>query len=449
MTDERDPAAPEATLSLPILPLRNSVLFPQVVIPLAVGRERSIALIKEAANAERNIAIVTQREAETDEPTEADIYRVGTSARILKVVKISNDNFSVIIQGQERIRLRSVTQEQPFLAGDFEVIEEDDTRDVEVDALFMNLKNTAKQVVKYIPEMPREAVQMIDSVEEPVQLCDFVAANMDITTEEKQQILGKIDLKERLKLVVTYLTRQLEVARVSDRIQSQIKEEIDRNQKEYYLRQQYKAIREQLGEIDGDSSELDELETQIGDKELPEEVQKVVDKQFRRLQQMQPASSEYGVVRTYVETLLDVPWLEYTEDNLDIVNAREVLDADHYGLDKVKERLIEFLAVRSLRDDMKGPILCLIGPPGVGKTSLGKSVAKALGREFVRIALGGVHDEAEIRGHRRTYVGALPGRIVQALRKAKTANPVIMLDEIDKVSRDFRGDPQSALEVLD
>lgn len=450
MTDERDPAAPEATLSLPILPLRNSVLFPQVVIPLAVGRERSIALIKEAANADKNIAIVTQREAETDEPTEADIYRVGTSARILKVVKISNDNFSVIIQGQERIRLRSVTQEQPFLAGDFEVIEEDDTRDVEVDALFMNLKNTAKQVVKYIPEMPREAVQMIDSVEEPVQLCDFVAANMDITTEEKQQILGKIDLKERLKLVVTYLTRQLEVARVSDRIQSQIKEEIDRNQKEYYLRQQYKAIREQLGEIDGDSGELDELETRIGDKELPEEVQKVVDKQFRRLQQMQPASSEYGVVRTYVETLLDVPWLEYTEDNLDIVNAREVLDADHYGLDKVKERLIEFLAVRSLRDDMKGPILCLIGPPGVGKTSLGKSVAKALGREFVRIALGGVHDEAEIRGHRRTYVGALPGRIVQALRKAKTANPVIMLDEIDKVSRDFRGDPQSALlEVLD
>lgn len=450
MTEERDPNAPDAGVRFPILPLRNSVLFPQVVIPLAVGRDKSIALIKAAAGTEQRIAIVTQREAEVEDPTEAELYRVGTSARILKVVKISNDNYSVIIQGQDRIRLKAVTQEEPYLVGEFELLEEDSERDIEVEALFRNLKTTAKQVVKYIPEMPREAVQMIDSVDEPVQLCDFVAANMEIATEEKQQILGKVDLKERLRLVVTYLTRQLEVARVSDKIQSQIKEEIDRNQKEYYLRQQFKAIKEQLGEMDGDSGELDELEARLAEKKLPEEVEKVVEKQMRRLQQMQPASSEYGVVRTYVETLLDIPWLDTTEDILDIKHAREILDADHYGLDKVKERLIEFLAVRRLRDDMKGPILCLIGPPGVGKTSLGKSVARALGREFVRISLGGVHDEAEIRGHRRTYVGALPGRIVQALRKAKTANPVIMLDEIDKVGRDFRGDPQSALlEVLD
>ena len=437
-------------LELPVLPLRNSVLFPQVVIPLAVGREKSIALIKDAAKRDSRIAIFTQRESEIEEPGEADLYRVGTSARILKVVKIAHDNSSVIIQGQERIRLRGVTQVEPYLIGEFEVLEEVLERDVEVDALFMNLKNTAKQVVKYIPEMPREAVQMIDSVNEPVQLCDFVAANMDITTEEKQLILGKVDVKERLRLVVTYLTRQLEVAKVSDKIQTQIKEEIDKNQKEYYLRQQFKAIKEQLGELEGEGGELDDLAKRIESKEMPEDVEKVVRKQFSRLQQMQPASSEYGVVRTYVETLLDIPWLETTADQLDIQNARAILDSDHFGLDRVKERLVEFLAVRKLRADMKGPILCLIGPPGVGKTSLGKSVAKSLGREFVRIALGGVHDEAEIRGHRRTYVGALPGRIVQALRKAKTSNPVIMLDEIDKVGRDFRGDPQSALlEVLD
>jgi ATP-dependent Lon protease len=450
MSDDSTFPAGSELLEMPILPLRNAVLFPQVVIPLAVGREKSIALIKEAAKREQRIAIVTQRESDEDDPTEADLYRVGTSARIMKVVKIAQDNFSVIIQGLERIRLRGVSQTEPYLVGEFEVLSDDFERDVEVDALFMNLRNTAKQVVKYIPEMPREAVQMIDQVTDPAHLCDFVAANMDITTEEKQLILGKVDIKERLKLVVTYLSRQLEVAKVSDKIQSQIKEEIDRNQKEYYLRQQFKAIKEQLGEMDGEGGELDDLMRRIEAKNLPEEVEKVIKKQYNRLQQMQPASSEYGVVRTYVETLLDIPWTETTEDNLDIRHARTVLDQDHFGLDKVKERLIEFLAVRKLREDMKGPILCLIGPPGVGKTSLGKSIAKALGREFVRISLGGVHDEAEIRGHRRTYVGALPGRIVQALRKAKTANPVLMLDEIDKVGRDFRGDPQSALlEVLD
>ncbi len=440
----------QSLLTLPILPLRHAVLFPQVVIPLAVGRERSINLIRDAANAEARIAIVTQREADTDDPNEADLYRVGVSARIVKVVKIAHDNYSVIIQGQERIRLRSVTRTDPYLTGEFEEVSDEFERDVEIDALFMNLKSTAKQVVKYIPEMPREAAQMIEQVSDPVQLADFVAANMDITTEEKQQILGKTDVKERIKLVVTFLTRQLEVAKVSDKIQTQIKEEIDKNQREYYLRQQYKAIKEQLGEIDGDGNELEDLESRINAKSMPDDVAKVVKKQFNRLQQMQPASSEYGVTRTYVETLLDLPWSEATDDNLEIAHARAILDEDHYGLDKVKERLVEFLAVRKLRADMKGPILCLVGPPGVGKTSLGRSVAKALGRKFVRISLGGVHDEAEIRGHRRTYVGALPGRIVQALRKAGTVNPVVMLDEIDKVGRDFRGDPQSALlEVLD
>jgi ATP-dependent Lon protease len=450
MTDEvQSETIEDGVTKLPILPIRNTVLFPHVVIPIQVGRPSSIELIKEAATGDTPVAVVTQREPDVEQPGEADLYRIGTSAQILKVVKIADDSYSVILRGESRIRLKSVDKDEPYLVGEFEYIEPEFERDVEIDALFMNLKSTAKQVVKYLPDMPREADQMIDSVEDPVRLADFVASNMDLDTEEKQQLLGKLDVAERLKLVVTYLTRQLEVARVSDQIQNQIKEEIDKSQQEYYLRQQYKAIREQLGELD-DSGEVEDLEARVEEKDLPEEVEEVCLKELSRLRQMQPASSEYGVVRTYVETLLDIPWRETTEDNLDIGHAREVLDDDHYGLEKVKDRLIEFLAVRKLRDDMRGPILCLVGPPGVGKTSLGQSVARALGREYVRISLGGVHDEAEIRGHRRTYVGALPGRIIQALRKAETANPVLMLDEIDKVGRDFRGDPQSALlEVLD
>jgi ATP-dependent Lon protease len=438
---------------LSILPLRNTVLFPQVVVPLAVGRPKSVKLIEDAVQTEKPIAILTQKNPETDEPGLDDMYWVGTVARILKVVKIASDNYSVIIQGQSRIRLEELKQEDPFFVGEFEVLEEEEKSpedDVEIEALFMNLKSTAKQVVKFIPEMPKEASQMVDGVNDPGQLCDFVAANMDISTEEKQSILETVDLQERLKTVVTLLARQLEVLRVSDKIQNQIKEEIDKNQREYYLRQQLKAIKEQLGELDGEGGDLEDLAQAIEETDLPEEVQETCRKQLNRLRMMQPASSEYGVTRTYLETLLDVPWMIETEDKLNITGARKILDEDHYDLDKVKKRIVEYLAVRQLKDDMKGPILCLVGPPGVGKTSLGKSVARALGRKFVRISLGGVHDESEIRGHRRTYVGALPGRIVQGLRKAGTNNPVFMLDEIDKVGRDFRGDPSAALlEVLD
>jgi ATP-dependent Lon protease len=451
MTDEksRSAAEPEEML-LPVLPLRNSVLFPQVVIPLAVGRPKSIRLIEDAVERRATIAIVTQRRQEVDDPTEGDIYALGTSARILKVVKIAGDNYSVIIQGQSRIRLKEVSQEEPFMQARFEVLPEDKARTVEVEALFRNLKDTAKEVVKFIPEMPKEAGQMVDSVDEPGQLCDFVAANMDIPTDEKQKILETVNLKERLEMVVRLLVRQLEVLKVSDKIQTQIKEEIDKNQREYYLRQQLKAIKDQLGDLDSEGNDLEEIARAIEEKDLPEEVNKQARKQLDRLRLMQPASSEYGVTRTYLETLLDLPWSHGTQDNLDITASRAVLDEDHYGLERVKKRIIEYLAVRKLKQDMKGPILCLAGPPGVGKTSLGRSVARALGRKFVRISLGGVHDESEIRGHRRTYVGALPGRIIQGLRKAGTNNPVFMLDEIDKIGRDFRGDPSSALlEVLD
>ncbi|MFB6375726.1 MAG: LON peptidase substrate-binding domain-containing protein, partial [Bradymonadaceae bacterium] len=446
MADEHDSNFDlEGIHDFPMLPLRNTVLFPQVVVPIAVGRPKSVALIEEAVDQEQPIAVLTQRDPDIDDPTVDDMYTVGTVARILKVVKIAEDNYSVIIQGQKRIQLQEMHQEQPYFEGEFEILEPEDEvtpeDQVEIEALFMNLKSTAKQVVKFIPEMPKEASQMVEGVTDPGQLCDFVAANMDIETEEKQEILTTLELKDRLETVVTMLARQLEVLRVSDKIQNQIKEEIDKNQREYYLRQQLKAIKEQLGELDGEGGDLGDLEQQVEEADLPEEVEETCKKQLSRLRRMQPASSEYGVTRTYVETLVDIPWNEQTEDKLDIDRAREILDEDHYDLEKVKERIIEFLAVRQLKEDMSGPILCLIGPPGVGKTSLGRSVARALGREFVRISLGGIHDESEIRGHRRTYVGALPGRIVQGLRKAGTNNPVFMLDEIDKVGQDFRGDP--------
>ncbi|TXD37596.1 endopeptidase La [Lujinxingia vulgaris] len=452
---ESTPQEPmEKNQDLALLPLRNTVLFPQVVVPLAVGRPKSVRLIEDAVKNEKPIAVLTQRNADTDDPVASDLYEIGTVARILKVVKIANDNYSVIIQGQKRIRLNEITQEEPYFIGNFDVLEPEAElsaeQQVEIEALFLNLKSTAKQVVKFIPEMPKEASQMVDGVNDPGQLCDFVVANMENTPEEKQAILETVDLKERLTKVVTLLARQLEVLRVSDKIQSQIKEEIDKNQREYYLRQQLKAIKEQLGELDGEGGDLEDIAQAIEEANLPKEVEEVCRKQMNRLRMMQPASSEYGVTRTYLETLLDIPWSKSTEDKLNIQESRTILDEDHYDLDKVKKRIIEYLAVRKLKNDMKGPILCLVGPPGVGKTSLGRSVARALGRKFVRISLGGVHDESEIRGHRRTYVGALPGRIVQALRKAGTNNPVFMLDEVDKIGRDFRGDPSAALlEVLD
>ncbi|MEZ4460402.1 MAG: LON peptidase substrate-binding domain-containing protein [bacterium] len=322
---------------LAILPLRNTVLFPQVVVPLAVGRPKSVRLIEDAVKAEKPIAILTQRNADTDDPASDDLYDVGTVARILKVVKIASDNYSVIIQGQARIRLDALTQEEPFFSGSFTYLEDDGKANaedqVEIEALFMNLKSTAKQVVKFIEEMPKEASQMVDGVNDPGQLCDFVAANMDITPEEKQSILETVNLKERLKTVVTLLARQLEVLRVSDKIQSQIKEEIDKNHREYYLRQQLKAIKEQLGELDGEGNDLEDIASAIEETELPDDVKEVCRKQLNRLRMMQPASSEYGVTRTYLETLLDIPWKIATDDHLNIREAQVILDEDHYDLE--------------------------------------------------------------------------------------------------------------------
>ncbi|MCA9574778.1 MAG: endopeptidase La [Polyangiales bacterium] len=436
---------------LPVLPIRNAVLFPGAVAPFDVGRPRSVALVEDIESADQPvIAIFAQRDPSTDDPVEGDLYPVGVAARVLKALKHSSGNYSLILQGLVRIRLEHVVEEEPYLKARISRLDEIPTDDVESEALAMSLRDIAKQVVQLMPELPREANSLLDSIQEPGQLADLVAANLDAPVEDKAQLLETVDAKERIRKVLRLLTRQLEILKMRERINSQIKEEMGKNQREYVLRQQLKAIKEELGEEDGDQGDLDVVEERIAKASLPSEADKVARKQLKRLRQMQVGSAEYTVVRTYIDWLLDIPWTRETTDNLDIAAVRKVLDEDHSGLDKVKKRIVEYLAVRKLKKDKKGPILCLIGPPGVGKTSLGRSVSRALGRKFHRISLGGVHDEAAIRGHRRTYVGALPGQIIQGMKKTGTINPIFMLDEIDKVGHDFRGDPAAALlEVLD
>lgn len=436
---------------LALLPIRNAVLFPGAVAPFDVGRAKSVALV-EALEADEQpvIGIFTQRDPSTDDPETHELFPVGVAARVLKALRHSSGNYSLILQGLARVRLGETLQTEPFLKVRVSQLPQDDAEDVEGEALAMSLRDIAKQVIQLMPELPREAASLIDSIQEPGQLADLVAANLDAPIAEKAQLLDTLDAKERIRKVLRLLTRQLEILKMRERINSQIKEEMGKNQREYVLRQQLKAIKEELGEEEGDSGDLDAVEERLAAAQLSPEGDEVARKQLKRLRSMQVGSAEYTVVRTYIDWLLDVPWSQETEDNLDVATVRSVLEEDHAGLDKVKKRIVEYLAVRKLKRDKKGPILCLLGPPGVGKTSLGRSVARALGRKFVRISLGGVHDEAAIRGHRRTYVGALPGQIIQGMKKAGTVNPVFMLDEIDKIGHDFRGDPSAALlEVLD
>ncbi|HEU4409647.1 MAG TPA: endopeptidase La [Polyangiaceae bacterium] len=436
---------------LPVLPIRNAVLFPGAVAPFDVGREKSVALVEDIDNLPSPvIAIFAQRDPSTDDPGQEDLYPVGCAARVLKALKHSSGNYSLILQGLTRIRLEHVTANAPYLKSKIRKLEEEAVSDVEAEALAMSLRDIAKQVIHLMPELPREAASLIDSIQAPGALADLVAANLDAPVEEKAQLIETVETKDRIRKVLRLLTRQLEILKMRERINSQIKEEMGKNQREYVLRQQLKAIKEELGEDDGDQGDLDGLEERIVKANLPNEAESVAKKQLKRLRSMQVGSAEYTVVRTYLDWILDIPWTNATTDNMDIGAVRRVLDEDHYGLEKVKKRILEYLAVRKLKPDKKGPILCLIGPPGVGKTSLGRSIARALGRRYERASLGGVHDEAAIRGHRRTYVGALPGQIVQKMKKAGTVNPVIMLDEVDKLGHDFRGDPSSALlEVLD
>src|SRR4051812_22760997 len=457
---KKQPAAPgtpapisreEIPQVLPILPLRNSVFFPGGVLPLAVGRQKTIALIKDAVRDDQVIGVVTQRKAEEEDPGAADLHSMGTVARIVKLLKMGEDNYSLVVQGISRFRVLGLVQESPYLKARIEVVEEQPEGDVEVEALGINLKKLAREVIELMPELPAAATELVESITHPGHLSDLIAANVDVPIEEKQAVLETVDLKARMKLVLELLNRKREILKLSNKIDSQVKGEMSKTQREYYLRQQLKAIKEELGDLtEEDEEDLDELAERIKKAGLPPDVEKVAAKELNRLKTIPAASSEYTVARTYLEWIADLPWSKKSEDNLDIANARQVLDTDHYDIQKVKKRILEYLAVRKLKNDMRGPILCLVGPPGVGKTSLGQSIARSVGRKFVRLSLGGVRDEAEIRGHRRTYVGALPGRFIQSMKKAGTRNPVMMLDEIDKLGADFRGDPSAALlEVLD
>jgi len=436
---------------LPVLPIRNAVLFPGAVAPFDVGREKSVALVEDVDNLGAPIiAIFAQKDSATDDPGQEDLYQYGCAARVLKALKHSSGNYSLILQGISRIKLEKMHQTAPYLKAKIQRLDETSSNEVEAEALAMSLRDIAKQVIQLMPELPREAGSLIDSIQAPGALADLVAANLDAQIEEKAKIIETTEVNERIRMVLRLLTRQLEVLRMRERINSQIKEDMGKNQREYVLRQQLKAIKEELGEDEGDQGDLDGLEERIVKANLPNEAEGVAKKQLKRLRAMQVGSAEYTVVRTYLDWILDIPWHHQTQDVMEIAAVRKILDEDHYGLEKVKKRILEYLAVRKLKQDKKGPILCLLGPPGVGKTSLGRSIARSLGRKFHRISLGGVHDEAAIRGHRRTYVGALPGQLIQGMKKAGTINPVFMLDEVDKIGHDFRGDPAAALlEVLD
>ena len=437
--------------ALPLLPLRNGVFFPGGVITLNVGRPKSIALIKDADPAKTLLAIITQKDPEIEDPTEEDLYRVGTLAQILKIQKTGRSTYSLMVQGIRRITLDEITAEDPYWLATVNEIDEDGEEDeVTINALDQTLRKVAREVIKLTPELPRGADKMLSEIKEPGQLADMVASTLDISLEDKMRVLSTFSTKERLETTLEMLSRIKEVLSVRKEIENHLRDDVAKSQRETILRQQLKAIQKELGEDDYKTSDIEKLESKLEEADLPDDAREMADRELNRLRAMNPAQAEYMVAKTYLEWMSNIPWSNDTEDNLDLTHVKDVLDEDHFGLEKIKNRIIEYLAVRKLNPEKKGPILCFQCPPGVGKTSLGRSIARALGREFVRISLGGVRDEAEIRGHRRTYVGAMPGRIIQGMRKAGTVNPVFVLDEIDKLGSSFRGDPSSALlEVLD
>jgi ATP-dependent Lon protease len=436
---------------IPILPLYDAALFPKMVLPLVVMQGDSIKLVDEAMSKDRIIGLVVSKKQENLRPNpDGDLVKVGCSALILKMAKNEDNRAQMLVQGLTRFHVKRYVEGKPYLQAEVEHFEDIETKDDETSALMTNLVNQFRRVVELSPGLPTEIGQMAGSIKEPGTLADMVASTINCTPEEKQQVLETQDAAQRLRLVTKLLNHQLSILELGNKIQSQVKGDMDKRQREYYLRQQLKAIRAELGESDEGTVEVEEYRTKIKERGLPEAAVKEAERELDRLSKMHPSSAEYTVSSTYLDWLTELPWQVKTEDNLDIKKARKVLDDDHFGLEKPKRRIVEYLAVRKLKPDSKGPILCFAGPPGTGKTSLGASIARALGRKFHRISLGGVRDEAEIRGHRRTYVGALPGRIIQGLRRVNSNNPVFMLDEIDKVGSDFRGDPSSALlEVLD
>jgi len=447
---EADPDA-EMPRRLPVLPLKGSVLFPGIVMPLLVARPASVKLIEEARRGDRLLAAVGLEPDTPEEPEAEHFFGRGTLARILKTLELPNGKLNVIVQGLARVDLSGIGSEDPFFEADALGVEESGAAEgVEFEAMMVSIKRLLQQIVRLPSNLPPEVQALAETATDPAQLTDVIGAYLSLTIAEKQHLLETDSVDERLRLVLSHLARQVKIFELSQKIETEVQDEIDKSQREFYLRERLRAIRRELGDDEEGLAEVEDLGKRIGDAGMPAEVEKVAREEVERLARMSPAAAEYNVVRTYIDWLLDVPWSRLTDDSLDIAAAEKILDEDHYDLEKVKKRILEYLAVRKLKPDMKGPILCFVGPPGVGKTSLGRSIARALGREFVRISLGGVHDEAEVRGHRRTYVGALPGRIVQGLKRAGSINPVFMLDEIDKLGSDFRGDPSSALlEVLD
>src|SRR6266542_2404336 len=441
----------EQDKSLPVLPVRDTVLFPHAVLPLTVGRESSVQLINSLGE-DKTIVVVAQREARIDSPQPSDLYTVGTLAVVHKVVKMPNQSLFVFAEGLERVRLAEFTQLTPFMQARVETVPEAiPPKTSEVEALQRNVLTLFQQIVAGSPTLSDELSTVAMNVEEPGRLVDFIASSLpSLSTADKQDTLETTDVRVRLEKINQHLAKELEVQQLRNKIQSEVQDRVQQSQREYYLREQMKAIQKELGEQDEGARDVEDFKEKIEQSGMPEEVKKDAMKELNRLSRMSPMAADYGVTRNYVEWLAVLPWAKTSGGEVDILKAKEILDTDHYDLQKVKDRILDFLSVRRLKPSMKGPILCFVGPPGVGKTSLGRSIARALGRKFVRISLGGVHDEAEIRGHRRTYIGALPGQIIQGIRRAETKDPVFMLDEIDKVGRDFRGDPSSALlEALD
>jgi ATP-dependent Lon protease len=434
----------------PVLPLRDTVTFPDMFIPLNVGQERSIELINDALRGDRTLVMVAGRNPEIETPGPDDLYEVGVLGVIARMIRIPDGTLRVLIQGSQRVGIDRFIQTEPYLVAGISERPDVVRQSPELTALMRNVQQTFSNIVEQVPYLPEELQLMVANVDDPSALSSLIAGALRLKTEEKQALLEEVDVAKRLRSLSEMLARELEVVAIGSRIQSQVQSELEKGQREYFLREQLKAIQEELGEADEAQAEVNELRERLDEIELPEEVRKQADRELSRLERLQPAMAEYGVVRSYLEWIAALPWDTSTEDNLDLGHAREVLDTDHYDIEQVKERILEFLAVRSLKPDARGSILCFVGPPGVGKTSLGRSIARALGRKFERISVGGVRDEAEIRGHRRTYIGAMPGTIIRALRDAGSNNPLFMIDEIDKMGADFRGDPSSAmLEVLD
>ncbi len=450
-TPKKERSSARGARTLPLVALRETVIFPEMIVPLQVGREKSVNALNAAVAADSMIALVTQREAEREDITDAaELYEIGTLAKIAQVVQLQDGTVRAIVQGQGRIRLRGFAAIDPYLLAEIEDVAEVPAAGVEVQALMRSIQSQMEQYIANGAPIPPEAAVAARNISEPGLLADMVAYSPDMDTEQRMELLATVDVVERLKLVSTFLARQVEILELKGKIQSEVKSEMDKTQREYILREQLKAIQRELGEDDPQQAEINELREKVEAAGMPEEVKARAVKEIDRMSRIPSASPEVGVIRTYVDWLVGLPWNVATDDRLDLKEAAKILDEDHHGLEKVKDRILEYLAVRALASSIRSPILCFVGPPGVGKTSLGKSVARAMGRKFVRMSLGGVHDEAEIRGHRRTYIGALPGRVIQSIKTGGSNNPVFMLDEVDKLGMDFRGDPSSALlEVLD